>query len=75
MSEMTLHVLQTHDAKFELSEAEHATSRSQMLPTLRVSGEETFCFFGTRTLEWETNPPSLTAQAGNLTTAAGPSHR
>ena len=57
-------VLQTHDSKFEprRSEAEHATSRSQKLPTIltftRGWGRNIFCFF-------------QTAETGNRTPNSG----
>ena len=55
-------VLQTQDSKFEpwRSEAEHATSRSQRLPTIptftRGWGRNTFCFF--QTVETGNRTPS-----------------
>ena len=64
--------LQTEDSKLEpwRSEAEHATSRSQRLSTilnlLRVSGEETCCFFETWRPEWGSSPRSPTFQAGSF---------
>ena len=36
------------------------------IESLRVSGEETFCFFETRRPEWGSNPRSPTFQAGSF---------
>ena len=64
--------LQTQDSKFEpwWSEAEHAISQSwrftHNIESLRVSGEETFCFFETWRPEWGSKPRSLTFQAGSF---------
>ena len=58
--------LQTQDSKFKpwSSEAEHPTSRSRRLPTIRVDGEETFFFYetaetGKRTSNSSVNGPRV----------------
>ena len=65
--------LQTQNLKFEplRSEAEHATSPARSgtpynIYSLKVSGEETFCFFETWWPEWGSNPRSSTFQAGSF---------
>ena len=45
------------------------------LESLRVSGEETFCFFETWRPDWGSSPRSPTSKQAALPTAPGPSHK
>ena len=71
MIEMTRTVLQTQDSKFEpwRSEAEHATSRSQRLPTILIFtrgwGRNIFCFFQTGETGNQTPNSGVKGSGGN----------